>query len=311
MEILWWQLILRYSSIEYEGMVSLAHGPDRVNGYHQESLHHQSLVIRPHMPRFRIAVATAPFRLPLKESISTVARMGAQGVQFDLCREVTPHDFGGTALKQLMHYVEERNLKVATATFTLNQPLYEFDSIDTRVHAITQAMELASRMNIRQLTLRVGRIPDEPESKEYTRMVDILRDLAQLGNHLGVVPCITPSEDASQSLIQVCQTIREGVIAIDFDPAGVVMTRRDPVQMLGELHEYAQHLQFRDGRRDVDGVGVEVSLGRGQVKWEEILALLDEIRFTFWCTVRRTTGDDRIGDCQRAIQYIQHVSQGM
>lgn len=263
------------------------------------------------MPRFRIAVATAPFRLPLKEAISTAARIGAQGVQFDLSREVTSTDFGSTALKQLVHYVEERSLKVATATFSLSQPLYEFEAIDTRVHAITQAMELASRMNVRQLTLRVGRIPDEPQSNEYSRMVDILRDLAQLGNHLGVVPCITPSEDASQTLIAVCQSIREGVIGIDFDPAGTVMTRRDPVQTLGELHEYAQHVQLRDGRRDVDGVGVEVSLGRGQVKWEEILALLDEMRFTFWSTVRRTTGDDRIGDCQRAIQYIQNVSMGM
>ena len=263
------------------------------------------------MPRFRIAVATAPFRQPLKEAIGSAARMGAQGVQFDLAREVTPTEFGTTALKQLVHYVEERSLKVATATFSLAQPLYDFEALDTRVHAITQAMELASRMNVRQLTIRVGRIPDEPESREYSRLIDILRDLAQLGNHLGVVPCITPSEDASQRLIEVCQLIREGVIGIDFDPAGVVMTRRDPVQSLGDLHEYVQHFQFRDGRRDVDGVGVEVSLGRGQVKWEETLALLDEMRFSFWGTVRRTTGDDRIGDCQRAIQYIQNVAMGM
>ncbi len=263
------------------------------------------------MPRFRIAVATAPFRQPLKESINTVGRMGAQGVQFDLSREVTPTEFGATALKQLVHFVEERNLKVATACFTLDQPLYKFEALDTRVHAITQAMELASRMNVRQLTLRVGRIPEEPDSNEYSRMTDILRDLARLGNHLGVVPCITPSEDAAQTLIQVCQSIRDGVIAIDFDPAGAVMSRRDPVQMLGELHEYVQHFQFRDGRRDVDGVGVEVSLGRGQVKWEETLALLDEMRFSFWGTIRRTTGDDRIGDSLRAVQYIQNVAMGM
>ena len=263
------------------------------------------------MPRFRIAVATAPFRLPLKEAISAAARIGAQGVQFDLAREITPTDFGTTALKQLVHYVEERSLKVATATFSLTQPLYEFEALDTRVHAITQAMELASRMNVRQLTIRVGRIPDQPDSQEYSRLTDILRDLAQLGNHLGVVPCITPSEDASQTFLEVCRSIREGVVGIDFDPAGTVMTRRDPVQCLGELHEYVQHVQFRDGRRDVDGVGVEVSLGRGQVKWEETLALLDEMRYSLWGTVRRTTGDDRLGDCQRAIKYLQNVAMGM
>ena len=35
------------------------------------------------MPRFRIAVATAPFRLPIKEAITAAARMGAEGVQFE------------------------------------------------------------------------------------------------------------------------------------------------------------------------------------------------------------------------------------
>ena len=263
------------------------------------------------MPRFRIAVATAPFRLPLKEAISTAARIGAQGIQFDLGREVTATEFGTSALKQLVHHVEERNLKVATATCSLDRPLYDFEAIDVRVHAITEAMQLASRMNLRQMTIRVGRIPDETESPDYVRMLEILRDLARLGNHIGVVPCLTPSEDASQTLIDLCRSVSDGILAIDFDPAGTVMTRRDPVQALRDLHEHVQHFQFRDGRRDVDGVGVEVPLGRGQVKWDETLALLDEMRFSFWGTVRRTTGDDRVGDCQKAIQYVRRVAQGL
>ena len=263
------------------------------------------------MPRFRIAVATAPFRLPLKEAISTAAQIGAEGIQFDIAREVTPTEFGTTALKQLVHYVEERNLKVATATYSLTRPLYDFEAIDTRVHALTEAMELAARLKLRQLTIRVGRIPDEATSSEYVRMVEVLRDLARLGNRIGVVPCLTPSEDASQTLIEVCQSVTDGLLAIDFDPAGTVMTRRDSVQALRDLHEHVQHIQFRDGRRDVDGVGVEVPLGRGQVKWDETLALLDEMRFSLWGTVRRTTGDDRVGDCQKAIQYVRRVVMGL
>lgn len=263
------------------------------------------------MPRFRIAVATAPFRLPLKQAISTAALIGAEGIQFDLAREVTATEFGATALKQLVHYVEERNLKVATATYSLTRPLYDFEAIDTRVHDLTEAMELAARLKLRQLTIRVGRIPDEATSAEHVRMVEVLRDLARLGNRIGVVPCVTPSEDASQTLIAVCQAVTEGLLAIDYDPAGTVMSRRDAVATLRDLHEHVQHIQFRDGRQDVDGVGVEVPLGRGQVKWDETLALLDEMRFSFWGTVRRTTGDDRVGDCQRAIQYVQRVAMGL
>ena len=94
------------------------------------------------MPRFRLAVATLPFQLPLKEAISAAAQIGAQGIQFDLRREVSAHDFGDTALKQLVHYVEERNLKVATPTFSLEQPLYDRTLIDVRMQALSQAMGL-------------------------------------------------------------------------------------------------------------------------------------------------------------------------
>ncbi len=265
----------------------------------------------PPCPAFASPSPLPPSACPLKQAISTAAQIGAEGIQFDLAREVTATEFGATALKQLVHYVEERNLKVATATYSLTRPLYDFEAIDVRVHALTEAMQLASRLKLRQLTIRVGRIPDEATSAEHVRMVEVLRDLARLGNRIGVVPCVTPSEDASQTLIAVCQSVTDGLLAIDFDPAGTVMTRRDPVATLRELHQHIQHIQFRDGRQDVDGVGVEVPLGRGQVKWDETLALLDEMRFSFWGTVRRTTGDDRVGDCLRAIQYVQRVAMGL
>lgn len=263
------------------------------------------------MPRFRISVATAPFRLPLKEAITAAARIGAEGVQFDLAREVTARDFGETAIRQLIHYVEERNLRIATATATLDRPLYDLEGLDARVEALRKIQELAARLKLRQLTVRVGRIPDEESSAERSRLVEVLRDLTQSGNFLGITLCLTPSEDAAQTVQAVCQAVGEGLLAVDFDPAGAVMSRRDPVAMLRDLHEVVQHVQLRDGRCDVDGVGIEVPVGRGQVRWDELLALLDEMRFTYWCTVRRTQGDDRLGDSQRAIQAIRRIAMGM
>ncbi|RLS55219.1 MAG: sugar phosphate isomerase/epimerase [Planctomycetota bacterium] len=261
----------------------------------------------PPMPRFRIAVAVAPFQLPLKEAVNAAAQIGAQGIQFDLRREVTVQQFGVTALKQLVHYVEERNLRIAAPTFTLEHPLYDRTLIDVRMQALFEAMELAAKLKSRQLTLRAGRIPDEAGT-ERDQMMEALRDLARHGNHLGVVLCLTPSEDAPATLLEICESITEGVVGIDFDPAGFVMTRRDPVAALRDLHAHVQHVQFRDGRRDVDGIGVEVPLGRGQVKWDECLALLDEMRFDQWGTVRRTMGDDRLYDSQRAIQAIRRAA---
>lgn len=263
------------------------------------------------MPRFRIAVATAPFRLPLRDAISAAGRCGADGVQLELTNEVSPLEFGDSAVRQLVHYVEERNLKVASATASLDRPLYDLEGLEPRVESLRRSMQLASRMRLHQLTIRIGRIPDDEKSEERSRIVEVLRDLADLGNHLGVTLCLTPSEDAAQTVESVCRSVDTGLVAVDFDPAGAVMSRRDPIRMLQDLHEHVQHVQLRDGRCDVDGVGIEVPLGRGQVKWDELLALLDEMRFLNWCTVRRTQGEDRLGDSQRAVQFIRRLAMGM
>lgn len=263
------------------------------------------------MPRFRIAVATAPFRLSLKDSITAAAQIGAEGVQFDLSREIPSREFGDTAIRQLILYVEERNLKVATPSASIDRPLYELDGMDARVASLRRMMELAAKLKLRQLAVRTGRVPDDEKSAEYSRLVEILRDLTQTGTHLGVTLCLTPSEDAPQTIQKVCRSIDTGLVAVDFDPAGAAMSRRNPVSMLRDLHEHVQHVQLRDGRCDVDGVGIEVPLGRGQVKWDELLALLDEMRYTQWCTVRRTQGDDHLGESQQAIKSIRRLAMGM
>lgn len=263
------------------------------------------------MPRFRIAVATAPFRLPLKDAITAAARIGAEGIQFDLAREIPTQDFGASAIRQLIHYVEERNLRVATPSASIDRPLYDLEGMDGRVASLRRTMELAAKMKLHHLAVRTGRIPDDEKSAEFSRLVEILRDLTQTGTHLGVTLCLTPSEDAAQTVQKLCTSIDTGLVAVDFDPAGAAMSRRDPLTMLRDLHAHVQHVQLRDGRCDVDGIGIEVPLGRGQVKWEELLALLDEMRYTNWCTVRRTQGDDLLGDSQHAIKAIRRLALGL
>ncbi len=51
-------------------------------------------------------------------------------------------------------------------------------------------------------------------------------------------------------------------------------------------------------------------MGRGDVPWDEILALLQETRYGGWLTVDRTQGEDRAGDAGRAIQFLQSVYRG-
>lgn len=257
-----------------------------------------------------MAVATRAFSEPLKKSIQTAAEMGAVGVQFDLRNEVRPAELSETGKRQLLHYLDELNLSVASAVFPTRRALYDLEELETRLAATRQAMEFAYALKTKVLTLRIGRIPEETDAKDYEILRQILGDLARHANRTGVSLAITPTRDNPERLLGLFNGITEGPVGLNFDPAIFAMSGLNPSKALEQLREHLLHAVVRDGVRDMDGSGLEVPVGRGEVEWEEILALLGEAEYTGWLTVDRTQGDDRVGDIRRAIQYLMNVAMG-
>jgi sugar phosphate isomerase/epimerase len=258
----------------------------------------------------RMAVATRSFQEPIKQSVQTAAEMGAQGVQFDLRNEVRPGELSETGRRQLLHYLEEINLTVASTMFPTRRSYYDLEELDTRLSATRQAMEFTYQLNARIMTLRLGRIPEETESEEYQILCQVVNDLARHGNRVGVALAITPTRDEPARLLGLLGEILEGPVGFNFDPATFVMAGQNPSQALAQLQESVMHVSVRDAVRDIDGGGLEVPVGRGEVDWEEFLALLDEAEYKNWLIVDRTQGDDRPGDIRRAMQYLRNVATG-
>ena len=256
----------------------------------------------------RLAVATAPFELPLRQAISLAGELGVSGVQFEVRTEIKPDEMGETARKQFLHYLSERSLSLGTLVVPLNRPLYEREKLDLRMEKVRGGLVLASQLRVRTLIFRAGRIPDN-DTPDRTRLEELLADLAMFGNHLGVVPTITPSDDSAETLLELTGKISSGPVGIDFDPAGFAINRRKPEEALHRLHGVVQHLQIRDGRSDVDGSGQETVVGQGQVRWEEILALAAEMNYQGWMTIRRTGGEDRLADCVRAVKLMKSLAR--
>lgn len=258
----------------------------------------------------RMAVPTRAFQEPLKQSIVTASEMGAQGVQFDLRNEVRPGELSETGRKQLLHYLEEMNLRVASTMFPTRRSFYDLEELDTRLAATRQAMELTFQLKASVLAIRVGRVPTEVETEEYQILRQVLNDLARHGNRVGVTLAITPTRDDPARLLQLLTEITQGPVGINFDPATFVMAGQNPSKALEKLQAQLVHVLVRDGIQDMDGSGLEVPVGRGEVEWEEFLALLDEAEYKQWLTVDRTQGNDRPGDIERAMQYLRNVAVG-
>jgi sugar phosphate isomerase/epimerase len=206
--------------------------------------------------------------------------------------------------------VSERGLKIASLTFPTRHPLHAEEYLDARVAAVRGAMQFAALLKAPVLIVRSGRIPADSSPRDDQRLREVLDDFARLGNHLGVTLSLSPAADATERLAALLDGIKSGPLGVDFDPAAFVIAGRPPVDDLRVLHRFVTHVQARDAIPDADGTGQETVLGRGEVDWPNLLGTLTEIGYQGWLTVRRTSGDDPIGDCTRAVQYVRNVLFG-
>lgn len=261
------------------------------------------------MAPLQLSVMTSCFQQPLKVSLQTAADCGAQGVTLDVREELPAADFSETGRRQLLHYLGELGLRVAATTFPLRRPLTDPERLEARLIAIRKAMEFSFQLQARVLTLRLGRLPQQ-DTREYASLVEVLNDLAAHANRIGTTLAITLGRDAPTDFAKLTAAITQGPQGIHFDPAVLIMGRHSVADTFQELHQLVLHIQARDALRDLDGGGREVAVGRGDVAWDELLALLEQANYRQWLTIERTAGEDPIGDSARAIRYIRNVVAG-
>lgn len=262
------------------------------------------------MHQFRLAVATRCFRQPLMDSLKSAANIGVEGVQFDLRNEVVATELTDTGRRQFLHRLTELNLKISGASYPLSRPLTDESEIDRRVSELRSAMTFAYSLKARTLCCKVGRIPEDRESKSRQLLVEVLNDLANHANHVGTVLCITPTNDSAEDLLALVQEVKSGPIGIDYDPAHFALTGRSNSEALRVLHAVTMHVQLRDGFRGFDGGGQEATVGNGVVDWPELLALLGEIDYRGWLTAIRNQGDERANDVAQAIKHVGRILLG-
>ena len=255
----------------------------------------------------RIAVETSSLRLPLRPAIAAAAEMGADGLQLQVGREVTVSTMTESARRQVLRELAERGLRIAALDLPVDRGLAEFEGLDERLDRIKQGMQLAFQLKTPSAIFRIGRIPTETDSSEYETLVAVLNDLARTGNHVGAVPTLSLPAEVPEVVAELIARIVEGPVGIGLDPSLFTVAGTSPVDAYRALFATVTHLVVRDTVRDMDGIVLEVPVGRGEVPWDELLSLMAEAEFGGWFVAKRTQGDDRSADLARAMRFVRNV----
>ncbi|VAX38850.1 hypothetical protein MNBD_PLANCTO02-3324 [hydrothermal vent metagenome] len=256
---------------------------------------------------FSLAIPTEIFRQPLKKSIMLAAQTGVTGVQLDDIGELKPAELSETGRRQFLHSLKEVGLSVAAVKYRTRHPLAYEENLDARVAGLKSAMQTAAQLRAKKVTVRLGKLPDEDDSKTNTTLVNILNDVAQWGNHIGVIVALSVATTAPQQLEQLLAKITTGRIGLNFDPVSCLMAGTSPAEILKKFHSQIEQVTGRDAFADVDGLTQETVLGMGQVDWNEIVAMLYESGYQQWLIIDRQESENRLNDVRQGIQFLKQI----
>lgn len=257
-------------------------------------------------PHLRLGFPTRLLAGSLRDKVRTAATTGAAGVQFDLRSELRPEDLTETGRRQFRRFLDEQGLAFAPATFPLRKALTDPVGLEERVAVLGKAIRFAADLKATTLIIHPGSVPAE-DSGNRPLFLEVVNDLARIGNHVGVRLALTTGREAAETMLQVLETVTAGPVGANLDPASCVMAGRDPGTHVTTLQGFLQHVRVRDGLKEADGSGVEVPLGRGETDWESLFAALAEIGYRGWLTPDRTAGDDPARDAAQAILFLKNV----
>ena len=240
----------------------------------------------------------------MRDSLALVADANADGVRLDLRTELRAAELSATAVRELRRRLAEHGLKTGPAVFPTRGALHAEDRLEERVAGLTAALRLAADLRCDTLSLRPFRLP-AADAPAATLLAEVLSDVARAGSHVGVIPCLTPAGDADR-VAEVLGGVRVGPFGVNLDPAAVLLGGGDVAETIRSLHDRIHAVTARDAIADASG-GKETPVGRGEVDWEETLALLHEADFRGWATCDRTTGPDPFAEAARAVGYLRTV----
>lgn len=284
------------------------------------------------MAGFRISVATSDYRRGIKVAIPFAATSGADGVAFDLRQEVTSREFGGTAIRQLQHLVQQHGLQIAPGYFPLRRPLCDPEHADERIAAIESAMHLAHQLRAGGLVIPAGALPDVG-TPDDARLLEAVDAIAAIGNRSGTIPCLNFGIQQPGRVLRLMRGVNAGPIMYDINPVDWLSQR--PAESAGQklrlaelsfgsgpgstnesapdtlealiraLPESIGHVQGRDGRSMGRGSSSETAVGAGQVDWPLLIALLHEAAYAGWVTVRQESSATTVEDIAQGVAYLR------
>jgi sugar phosphate isomerase/epimerase len=254
------------------------------------------------------SVVLASLKLPFREALGVAARMGAEGVEINARTELRPAELSQTGIRQIRKWLGDFNLSVSCVQFPTNQGYESLERIDERIEGTKAAMRLANDLGCRIVSNRIGPIPSDQADSRWGTLTTALHDLAAYSLKSGAWLAIRTGTNSGPELADLLTRFPQGALAIDFDPAELMIFRHSPEEAIKALGQAVAHFRARDAVRDMSsGSTMEVQLGRGTIDFSNLLGMLEEHQYRGFISVERNQETGSAFECSQALEYLEQL----
>ncbi len=276
------------------------------------------------MKAFPIGVILESLKLPVKEALDTVQRLGAQGVQvYATSGELSPKHLSAEMRRDFPLMVKDRGLAISALCCDLGRGFGNAALNPQLIEDSKRIVDLALEWGTNIVTTHIGVVPADTAHPRYRIMQDACGELAEYADANNAHFAAETGPETAKTLCGFLDSLHSRGVAVNLDPANLVMvTGDDPVQAVHTLKKYIVHTHAKDGRKLYDkdpekiyGIAfdtevtdpafIELPLGEGDVPFKEYLQALRDIGYEGYLTIEREVGDQPVRDIETAVQFLR------
>jgi sugar phosphate isomerase/epimerase len=180
-----------------------------------------------------------------------------------------------------------------------------------RMDALKRASDLASNCGVKAIHTHCGFIPEVPSDPLYSETVMAMREIGRHCRDNGQTFLCETGQETPITLLRAIKDVDLANVAVNLDLANLILYGKgEPVGALDVLGEHVRGIHAKDGLYPTDpyGLGEEVPIGRGKVRFPEVMHKLRQLNYTGPITIEREiSGPQQQSDIRRSATYLDDL----
>jgi len=250
----------------------------------------------------KVGIFVDSLRLPIAEGLQRAAQWKVDCFQvYITAGEMLAENMDKQARRDFAKRYGDLGLALSATCGDFSLNFSDADVMAQKAPLLTAAIEQTVDLGASIMTTHIGSLGADPDGSKQQAMVAALKRFGDAAADAGVILATETGLESGPKLRDLLDAAGTKGIAVNFDPANLVMKGFDHLEAVRALAPLIVHSHAKDGFRG-DG---EAALGAGDVDFPTYVRVMGECGCDVPYVIEREAGDDPVGDVQKAIAYLR------